>query len=78
MLSVVQYLSFNILNKVCLLVTYTTAVIVYRFMILIDLFVCFCFFAVSGSEEQQLMLQWFKLVNRKNALIRYESELVIQ
>ncbi|XP_022779820.1 F-actin-methionine sulfoxide oxidase MICAL2-like isoform X4 [Stylophora pistillata] len=32
----------------------------------------------SGSEEQQLMLQWFKLVNRKNALIRFESELVIQ
>jgi len=41
------------------------------------LFVCL-FSAVSGSEEQQLMLQWFKLVNRKNALIRYESELVIQ
>lgn len=31
----------------------------------------------GGSEEQQLMLQWFNLVNRKNALIRYESELVI-
>lgn len=33
--------------------------------------------STGGAEEQHLMLQWFKLVNRKNALIRFESELVI-
>ena len=35
-------------------------------------------FSVHTSEEDQLMLQWFQLVNKKNALVRYESELVIQ
>ena len=35
-------------------------------------------FSVHTSEEGQLMLQWFQLVNKKNALVRYESELVIQ
>lgn len=32
----------------------------------------------NPSEEHKLVLEWFDLVNRKNTLIRYESELVIR
>ncbi|EDO38283.1 predicted protein, partial [Nematostella vectensis] len=32
---------------------------------------------LSKSEEQKMMMEWFKIINRKNAMIRYESELVI-
>lgn len=35
-------------------------------------------FIANPNEEQKLVLEWFDLVNRKNTLIRYESELVIR
>lgn len=41
----------------------------------------FSFFNSVGEEavpEQDLMAQWFSLVNEKNALVRFESELMAQ
>ncbi|XP_022109073.1 F-actin-methionine sulfoxide oxidase MICAL3-like isoform X4 [Acanthaster planci] len=32
----------------------------------------------EGMDENTLMQQWFNLVNEKNALVRYESELMVQ
>ncbi|XP_072045841.1 uncharacterized protein [Amphiura filiformis] len=32
----------------------------------------------EGGDENTLMQQWFSLVNEKNALVRYESELMVQ
>ncbi|XP_033629455.1 F-actin-monooxygenase MICAL3-like isoform X3 [Asterias rubens] len=34
--------------------------------------------ASGGVDESTLMQQWFNLVNEKNALVRYESELMVQ
>lgn len=41
---------------------------------------CFSYpsFAVKPEEEGRLMLDWFQVVNDKNVLLRFESELVIQ
>lgn len=33
---------------------------------------------VNATKEKEMMLEFFQLVNKKNALIRYESELVIR
>lgn len=36
------------------------------------------FFAGMGKKDDpKLMQEWFKLVQEKNALVRYESELMI-
>ncbi len=36
------------------------------------------FILVKPEEEGPLMLEWFQIVNDKNVLLRFESELVIQ
>ena len=36
------------------------------------------FCLVDATKEKEMMLEFFQLVNKKNALIRYESELVIR
>lgn len=35
-------------------------------------------FPVKGEDTSLLMLSWFQLVNDKNMLLRFESELVIE
>jgi len=36
------------------------------------------FSSESGRDEAQLMQEWFNLVYEKNALVRYESELMVK
>ena len=38
----------------------------------------FHFVSVKPADEGPMMLEWFKIVNEKNVLLRFESELVIQ
>ena len=35
-------------------------------------------FAEADVDENQLMGEWFNLVHEKNALVRYESELMVR
>ena len=35
-------------------------------------------FTDAGKEEAELMQEWFTLVYEKNALVRYESELMVK
>lgn len=39
---------------------------------------CCLFLGEETAGEQDLMAQWFSLVNEKNALVRFESELMAQ
>ena len=34
--------------------------------------------AEASSNESRLMQEWFNVVHEKNALVRYESELLVQ
>ena len=52
----------------------TTLLFIYLFILIVSLFVL----TVKPEEEGPLMLDWFQLVNDKNVLLRFESELVIQ
>lgn len=36
-----------------------------------------CLIGMGKKDDPSLMHQWFKLVQEKNALVRYESELMI-
>jgi hypothetical protein len=42
------------------------------------LFFKYFFQGVSGRDESALMQEWFQLVHEKNALSRYEQELMVR
>lgn len=45
----------------------------------LSLWFCASFFpsGMGKKDDPKLMQEWFKLVQEKNALVRYESELMI-